>query len=104
MERVPGGQWGGRQALQYGKASTARFAADAESTRAGHFLVADATVFTARLQAHSADDVRLERVLVRPFTPRVRVAFEVWLKADPFKIRLRPRGPVTYPGSANQIS
>ena len=36
-----GTQWGGKQAVLYGEASTLRFAADAASTLGGQELVAD---------------------------------------------------------------
>ncbi len=91
-------QWGGRQAVLYGQASTTRFAADAASTRGGQFLVADATVFTAWLQAHSAGDTQLEGVLLRRFTPEYRAAFEAWLKTDPFTDPSAPAGPGYMPG------
>ena len=91
-------QWGGRQAVLYGEASTTRFAADAASTRGGQFLVADATVFTAWLQAHYAGDTQLEGVLLRRFTPEYRAAFEAWLKTDPFTDPSAPAGPGYMPG------
>jgi hypothetical protein len=91
-------QWGGRQALFYGQASTTRFAADAASTRGGQFLVADATVFTAWLQAHSAGDTQLEAVLLQRFTPEYRSAFHAWLKTDPFTDPSAPAGPGYMPG------
>ena len=91
-------QWGGRQAVLYGQASTTRFAADAASTLGGQFLVADATVFTAWLQAHAAGDAQLEAVLVRRFTPEYRTAFEAWLKTDPFTDPSAPAGPGHMPG------
>jgi hypothetical protein len=62
-------QWGGRQATLYGQASTRRFAADASSTRGGQILIADATFFTAWLQARSAGDAALEADLVQRFSP-----------------------------------
>ena len=91
-------QWGGRQAVLYGRASTTRFAADAASTRGGQLLVADATVFTAWLQARSVGDTDLQGVLLRRFTPEYRTAFEDWLKTDPFADPTAPAGPGYMPG------
>ena len=52
-------QWDGQQSLLYGTASAYRFQADAASTAGGQILQADASVFTARLQATSAYDSKL---------------------------------------------
>jgi hypothetical protein len=67
-------RWDGRQALLYGHASTERFKADAASTRGGQELVADASIFTAYLQAHSAGNTKLATQYVRRFTPDYRTA------------------------------
>jgi hypothetical protein len=91
-------QWGGRQATLYGQASSTRFAADASSTRGGQVLVADATFFTAWLQARSAGNTDLEADLVRRFSPEYRTAFHAWLKTDPFTDHSGPAGPGYMPG------
>ena len=91
-------QWGGRQATLYGQASTTRFAADASSTRGGQILVADASFFTAWLQARSTGDRDLEADLVRRFSPEYRAAFEEWLTTDPFHDPTAPAGPGYMPG------
>jgi hypothetical protein len=91
-------QWGGRQATLYGQASTTRFAADASSTRGGQVLVADATVFTAWLQARAAGDGALERDLVRRFSSGYRTAFHAWLRTHPFTDPSAPAGPGYMPG------
>ncbi|MGZ4148985.1 MAG: hypothetical protein ACXVQJ_02980 [Actinomycetota bacterium] len=94
-------QWGGRQAMLYGQASTQRFAADAASTRGGQILVADATVFTAWLQARSAHDAELQAVLERRFSPDYRVAFDAWLQTHPFSDPSAPAGPGYMPDLRN---
>ena len=58
-------RWDGHQSVLYGRASADRFKADAASTKGGQELVADASLFTAYLQAHSAGDSRLAAVYVR---------------------------------------
>src|SRR3954471_10160934 len=47
-------RWDGQQSLLYGHATADRFRADAASTYGGQELSADASMFTAYLQAHSA--------------------------------------------------
>ena len=91
-------QWGGREALLYGQASTTRFEADAASTRGGQFLVADSSMFTAWLQARAAGDTQLQAVLVRRFSPEYRTAFAAWLRSDPFTDPSAPPGPGYVPG------
>jgi hypothetical protein len=96
-----GTQWGGEQARLYGLASTTRFEADAASTLGGQQLVADASFFTAWLQAHSAGDAKLESMLVARFTPEYADAFQAWLATNPFSNPDAPAGPGYMPGFAN---
>ena len=49
-------QWGGRQTVLYGQASSTRFQADALSTLGGQQLVADSSMFTAWLVARQSGD------------------------------------------------
>jgi hypothetical protein len=94
-------KWDGRSSLRYGQASTYRFQADAASTLAGLTLSADASMFTAWLQARAAGDTQLQAVLVRRFTPDYRDAFEAWLKTDPFVTPGAPAGPALMPSYHN---
>jgi hypothetical protein len=94
-------RWDGRQALLYGHASTDRFRADAASTRGGQELVADASIFTAYLQAHSAGDTKLVTQYVRRFTPDYRTAFNAWLMTSPFTNPAAPAGPAEMPQYRN---
>ncbi len=88
-----GNQWGGRQAVLYGQASTLRFAADAASTLGGQELVADQALFTSWLEAHQRGDEQLQGLLERRFSPDYHVAFEDWLKLDPLHDPSAPPGP-----------
>lgn len=94
-------KWDGRQSLLYGQASRDRFQADAVSTLAGQQLSADASMFTALLQAHSAGDAQLQASYVRRFTPEYREAYETWLKTDPFNNPAAPPGPGYMPSYHN---
>jgi len=86
-------KWDGQQSLLYGEANRDRFAADAASTLAGQQLAADASLFTAWLQARAAGDKGLQATYVRRFTPEYRDAFQAWLKTDPFVNPAAPPGP-----------
>ena len=86
-------KWDGRQAFLYGSAASERFEADAASTHGGQQWVANATMLTAWLQARSAGDLELEKLIIRRFTPDYRTAFEAWLVLDPFHDDSAPPGP-----------
>ena len=90
-------RWDGRQSLLYGQASAARFQADAASTFGGQELLADVSIFSGWLQARSANDAQLQALYLRRFTPDYRVAFDAWLKADPFSNPAAPAGPSLMP-------
>jgi hypothetical protein len=94
-------KWDGRQSLLYGEASRDRFQADAASTLAGLQLSADASMFTAWLQAHAAGDTQLQATYVRRFTPDYQNAFNAWLKTDPFTNPAAPPGPAAMPSYHN---
>lgn len=94
-------RWDGRQALLYGHASTDRFRADAASTKGGQELAADASIFTAYLQAHAAGDTKLATQYVRRFTPDYRAAFLGWLRTTPFTNPAAPAGPADMPQYRN---
>lgn len=93
--------WGGRQALLYGQASSTRFQADAASTYAGQELAADASMFTAWLQAADAGDAQLQQRLEQRFTPDYAAAFHAWLRTDPLHDPTAPAGPALMPQYRN---
>jgi hypothetical protein len=94
-------RWDGRQSYLYGHASSLRFQADAASTYGGQELAADAGIFTAWLEAHAANNVALESQFARRFTPDYAVAFDAWLKTDPFTNPKAPAGPGQMPEYKN---
>jgi hypothetical protein len=94
-------KWDGEQSVLYGHSSRDRFAADAASTLGDQRLAADAGIFTAWLQAHSAGDQELQALLVKRFTPDYKVAFDAWLATDPFNDDAAPLGPAAMPQYQN---
>jgi hypothetical protein len=94
-------KWDGQQSLLYGTASADRFGADAAATAGGQMLQADASVFTAWLQATSAHDNRLAALYVRRFAPDYRTAFWAWLTTDPLTNPDAPAGPAYMPRYRN---
>jgi hypothetical protein len=93
-----GTKWGGHQSELYAQASSIRLQADELGTRAGQVLVADATIFTAWLEARHAGDRSLQAELERRFSPDYATAFRTWLATDPFDDPNAPAGPAAMPG------
>ena len=93
-----GTKWGGFNRCSTRKPRASRLQAEALSTHAGQMLVADATIFTAWLEAHHAHDTSLEAELERRFTPEYHDAFTSWLATDPFTHPDAPPGPGAMPG------
>jgi hypothetical protein len=91
----------GHQSVLYAESSRDRFQADAASTLGGQRLAADASMFTAWLQARADSNPQLQAALVRRFTPEYRGAFEAWLKTDPFTGPAAPPGPGYLPSYRN---
>ena len=94
-------KWDGQQSLLYGTASADRFQADAAAAAGGQMLQANASVFTAWLQATSAHDSTLAALYVRRFTPDYRTAFQAWLTTDPLTNPDAPPGPAYMPQYRN---
>jgi len=90
-------KWDGHQSFDYGTATRLRFEADAASTAAGQELVADVGLFTAWLAAHEAGDEPLQTLYRKRMTPEYQVAFDAWVKTDPFNNPNAPIGPIAMP-------
>jgi hypothetical protein len=90
-------QWDGRQSLLYGDANRDRFEADGASTYAGQELSADASIFTAWLQARSVGNTALQAELESRFTPDYRDAFDAWTALESTDPASAPPGPAAMP-------
>jgi hypothetical protein len=97
-------KWDGEQSLHYGEATRIRFEAEAASTAAGQELTLDVGLFTAWLEAHAAGDAELQRLFERRMTPDYRVAFDAWVKTDPFNNPNAPPGPAMMPEYDNTLA
>jgi hypothetical protein len=94
-------KWDGRQAYDYGTSSRLRFQADAASTAAGQELIANVNLFTAWLAAHEADNATLQTLYRKRMTHDYQVAFDAWVRTDPFNNPNAPVGPVAMPEYKN---
>ena len=94
-------QWDGDSAESYANASKYRVEADQFATRGGQERLYDATTFNAWLEAHAKGDDAVEDLFSRRFTPNFQVAFDAWLKTDPFNDPTAPLAPALMPEYSN---
>jgi hypothetical protein len=90
-------KWGTESSLQLAKASAARTEAnraDLESFQLKNF---DALTFNAWFTAYVAGNKKAMRVAEMRFRPNFLVAFNAWLKTDPFTSPNAPKGPTYMP-------
>jgi hypothetical protein len=90
-------KWGTDSSLQLAKASAARTEAnraDLESFQLKNF---DSLTFNAWFTAYVAGNKNAMRVAEMRFRPNFLVAFNAWLKTDPFTNTHAPKGPTYMP-------
>jgi hypothetical protein len=90
-------KWGTESSLQLAKASAARTEAnraDLESFQLKNF---DSLTFNAWFTAYVAGNKKAMRVAEMRFRPNFLVAFNAWLKTDPFTNPNAPKGPTYMP-------
>jgi hypothetical protein len=90
-------KWGTEASLQLAKASAARTEAnraDLESFQLRNF---DSLTFNAWFTAYVAGNKKAMRVAELRFRPNFLVAFDAWLKTDPFTNPQAPKGPTYMP-------
>jgi hypothetical protein len=90
-------KWNGRQSGEYVRAATLRVAATRATTMAGQQRLYDSQVFSQWLNAFAARNTKLATLYERRFSPEFRVAFDAWLKTDPFNDPNAPPGPLFMP-------
>ena len=94
-------RWDGRQALLYGTATRVRIEADETITLGGQQKLLDVSTFNTWIQAKQAGNEQLAALYVRRFSPEYKVAFDAWLKTDPFHDPSAPAGPAFMPEYVN---
>jgi hypothetical protein len=83
----------GQQSVLYADAGVDRVQADTAAALGQQRLAADGAMFSAWLQARSANDPQLQTMFVRRFSPEYRTAFAAWLDTKPFTNPAAPAGP-----------
>jgi hypothetical protein len=90
-------KWDGKQAFDYGTSSRLHTQANDASTLGGQQKLLDISTFNTWIQAEQQGDEQLAALYVRRFSPEFKVAFDAWLKTDPFTDPNAPPGPSFMP-------
>jgi hypothetical protein len=83
----------GQQSVLYAEAGVDRLQASTAAALGSQRLAADGAMFSAWLQARTANNPQLQAMLVRRFSPEYRTAFDAWLDTRPFTNPAAPPGP-----------
>ena len=95
-------KWDGQTALLYGASTKLRVEAALDATEGGQQRLLDVVTFNTWIQVHQRHDEELADVYVRRFSPDYRVAFDAWLKLEPFTNPGAPAGPIFMPEYRNR--
>lgn len=90
-------KWSTHASLQLAKASAARTEANRADFEGYALRNFDSSTFEAWFSAYVAGNKTAERVAVMRFRPNFLVAFNAWLKTDPFTNPHAPKGPTYMP-------
>ena len=90
-------RWNGIQSADYVHGSGERVEATNDTTQAGQERLYDSQVFSQWLNADDAGNTKLANIYLRRFRPEFTVAFDAWLKTDPFTNPSAPPGPLFMP-------
>jgi hypothetical protein len=93
MERIPRREVGRREAELYAQASTLTIEANELDTLGGQQRLLDVSTFNTWIQARNEGRDELAALYVRRFSNEFRVAFDAWLKTNPFSNPTAPPGP-----------
>ncbi len=96
-------KWDGRQAFLYGTSSRLRVEAALDATEGGQQRLLDVMTFNTWMLAHETKDEKLAAIYQHRFSPEYRVAFDAWLKTEPFTKPGSPPGPAFMPEYHNAL-
>ena len=96
-------KWDGRQALLYGDSARVRVEAAVAATEGGQLRLLDVVTFNTWIRLREDKDQDAARLYERRFSPEYKVAFDAWLKTDPFSNPDAPTGPIRMPEYRNAL-
>ena len=91
-------QWNGHQAELYGEANSLDLDAASLTTSAGQDHLYNTNVLNAWLNAHMQGQKQITQFYERRFLDEYKIAFDAWIKTDPFNNSEAPPGPSYMPG------
>jgi len=94
-------KWDGHESELYAQASTLRIEADELVTLGGQQRLLDVSTFNTWIQAKNEGNEKLAALYVRRFSNEFKVAFDAWLKTNPFSNPTAPPGPSFMPEYRN---
>lgn len=87
-------KWDGRQGYLYGTSSRLRMEAALATAEGGQRRIMDVTTFNTWIKEMESKNERLAALYVNRFSPEYRLAFDAWLKTEPFTRPGAPPGPL----------
>jgi hypothetical protein len=96
-------RWNGQQASLYAAATRHRVEAAVAATEGGQQRLLDVVTFNTWIEAYEKKDDKLATLYVHRFSPEYRLAFEAWLKTEPFAKPDPPAGPMRMPEYHNAL-
>jgi hypothetical protein len=90
-------KWGTESSLHLAKASAIRTKSTKAYQQSLSYRVADGLLMNAWLAAHASGDAKQQQIMEKRFTPELRIAFDAWIKTDPFTNPKAPAGPQAMP-------
>ena len=96
-------RWEGRQSLLYGDASRLRVEAAIAASDGGQKRLLDVVTFNTWIGLKGIKNEKVAALYVQRFSSEYRVAFEAWLKTDPFNNPNAPAGPAYMPEYHNAL-
>ena len=96
-------KWDGHQTILYGTSGRLRVEAAVAATEGGQQRLLDVVTFNTWIEAKENKDEKVAALYVRRFSPEYRVAFNAWLKTEPFTNPNAPAGPILMPEYHNAL-
>ncbi|HEX3455365.1 MAG TPA: hypothetical protein VHS03_12120 [Gaiellaceae bacterium] len=90
-------KWGTESSLHLAKASATRTKSTKAYQQSLTYRVGDGLLMNAWFAAHASGNLNEQRVMEKRFTPELKVAFDAWIKTNPFTNPNAPPGPQSMP-------
>jgi hypothetical protein len=96
-------KWDGRQSFLYGTSARLRVEASEAAIEGGQRRLLDVVTFNTWIRLREVKDDKVAATYVRRFSPEYRIAFDAWLKTEPFNNPNAPPGPIYMPEYRNAL-